>query len=551
MNVQDLTRARFASSSPRPAAQQPAEPMDVYAAPHRTAPAPPPPPLTPDQRKASTEVAPPEFPHQNFTTQSDGKTHAVTFTYDADGRTNISNLTLVGSWDNHSGHYTTDWGNSSVPMTRGKNGVWHATVQVVDDAPHDWQWGVKADAPTGQQQWAVFEEGNLQFQPQGPAPFYAPTQMNRMGITHSGEDIGFKYWAPDAQNVSVRVWGQDSKDQQELPMTRDAQTGTWALDVPGGWQALKGKVYAYDVTTSEGTHVMRTDPYGRELQGQQRGIAQVYLASRTGQEVTPYYVDPQQQSQGKPSWNELIRFEVQGHSNASDVVLTLSDDSGHVLTQDELKKRLGGFDDSLVSNYHQGKFNDFYDQHIDDKGGIHLVKQGGAWGALVNNPQALAGLHYHFDIPGQDAAAVNDPWSNVVSPNYGWNRYNVVDDFHFDWKNDNAPRMATAPDKMVIYQLHVGSFMGDSQNVHRSTFDDVTKRLQYLKDTGVNTVELLPVNAFEGSRDWGYIGTSTMAVSDQYGFEDKDGRWVNGREALSRLIDTAHGMGFNVYNDVV
>src|SRR5262249_9027456 len=38
---------------------------------------------------------------------------------------------------------------------------------------------------------------------------------------------------------------------------------------------------------------------------------------------------------------------------------------------------------------------------------------------------------------------------------------------------------------------------------------------------------------------------------DQYGFEDSDGRWVGGLEAMKRLVDEAHGQGFNVINDVV
>lgn len=509
------------------------------------------------------------YPRADYDIPPDGKPHQVDFTYDPDGH-DMTNLTLVGSWDN-SGHYNSSWDQSATPMWKDDKGLWHATVTVVDDAQHPWQWGVRADAPTGKQQWAIFDDQNPTFQPQGPQahPLYEVSRLHSMGVTHQGNDLSFKYWAPDAQNVGVRMWGDDPSKFQMVPMQQDG-SGHWQAAVPGGWAALKGQNYAYQVQTAQGQTVLRSDPYGRVRQGQQRSISEVYLASRTGQEVTTYFVDPEQQQKGLPSWQEFIRFEVQGHTDAQDVSVSLSDDSGHVLTKDELAARLGATDASLVSHYHNDKFNDFYTNHIDDQGRIHLVQQGGAWGAMVNNPQALAGLHYRIEIRQPDGTIVgdtnhdgtlgadeakktafNDPYSNVISPNYGWDRYNVITDGSFDWQNDNAPRMATDRNKMVIYQLHVGSFMGDSQNVHRSTFQDVMNRLQYLKDMGVNTIEMLPVNQFTGTRDWGYAGTNSMAVADQYGFEDKDGRWVNGREALCRLIDAAHGMGFNVYNDLV
>ncbi|MHB2017967.1 MAG: alpha amylase C-terminal domain-containing protein, partial [Candidatus Xenobia bacterium] len=146
---------------------------------------------------------------------------------------------------------------------------------------------------------------------------------------------------------------------------------------------------------------------------------------------------------------------------------------------------------------------------------------------------------------------LTDPYSDVINPHFGWARYNVVGDGKFDWKNDNAPRMAPDRKNWIIYEMHVGSIFGAAQNVQRSTFKDVQDHLQYLKDLGVNTLELLPTDPFEGMRDWGYMGTESLGVANQYGFEDKDGHWVNGREALCRLIDAAHGMGFNVVTDLV
>ena len=68
-------------------------------------------------------------------------------------------------------------------------------------------------------------------------------------------------------------------------------------------------------------------------------------------------------------------------------------------------------------------------------------------------------------------------------------RLSITDPATFPWKNDTAPR-ETDPSKWVVYQLHVGSFLGEAKNADRSTLEDLTARLDYFKKLGVNTLEL-------------------------------------------------------------
>ena len=54
-------------------------------------------------------------------------------------------------------------------------------------------------------------------------------------------------------------------------------------------------------------------------------------------------------------------------------------------------------------------------------------------------------------------------------------------------------------------------------------------------------VELLPVNAFDGTHNWGYDGVLWFAVQESYG----------GPRAYQRFVDACHQRGIAVIQDVV
>ncbi len=87
----------------------------------------------------------------------------------------------------------------------------------------------------------------------------------------------------------------------------------------------------------------------------------------------------------------------------------------------------------------------------------------------------------------------------------------------------------------VIYELHIGTF------TDAGTFDAAIDKLDYLVDLGVDFVELMPVNAFNGTHGWGYDGVLWYAVHEPYG----------GPDGLVRLIDACHSRGLGVLIDAV
>lgn len=110
--------------------------------------------------------------------------------------------------------------------------------------------------------------------------------------------------------------------------------------------------------------------------------------------------------------------------------------------------------------------------------------------------------------------------SQVVDPTFPWTDH--------DW--------AAAPLRdVVVYELHVGTF------TPAGTFAGVTERLPYLAELGVTAVELMPVAAWAGTRNWGYDGVALFAPSQAYGDPDD----------LRRLVNRAHELGLMVLLDVV
>jgi maltooligosyltrehalose trehalohydrolase len=98
-----------------------------------------------------------------------------------------------------------------------------------------------------------------------------------------------------------------------------------------------------------------------------------------------------------------------------------------------------------------------------------------------------------------------------------------------------APGPAIDRDRLVIYELHVGTFSDEG------TFDAAIPHLAALAELGVTAVELMPVATFPGNRGWGYDGLYLSAVHPAYG----------GPDGLARFVHSAHREGLAVILDVV
>jgi 1,4-alpha-glucan branching enzyme len=103
----------------------------------------------------------------------------------------------------------------------------------------------------------------------------------------------------------------------------------------------------------------------------------------------------------------------------------------------------------------------------------------------------------------------------------------------YSWKNTNYTR--PKPEELNVYELLVRDF--DQKRTYQAVID----RLDYLKELGINAIELMPVGEFEGNLSWGYNPSFFFAPDKYYGTKND----------LKRLIDEAHGKGIMVILDMV
>jgi len=103
----------------------------------------------------------------------------------------------------------------------------------------------------------------------------------------------------------------------------------------------------------------------------------------------------------------------------------------------------------------------------------------------------------------------------------------------YQWKIENFT--ISNPENLVIYEILIRDFT-DQRNIK-----GVQEKIPYLKELGVNAVELMPFNEFEGSDGWGYNPSFYFAPENSYGtgadFKD--------------FIDECHTNGIAVIMDIV
>ncbi|PPK88832.1 maltooligosyl trehalose hydrolase [Neolewinella xylanilytica] len=144
--------------------------------------------------------------------------------------------------------------------------------------------------------------------------------------------------------------------------------------------------------------------------------------------------------------------------------------------------------------------------------------------------RAPAGSRYGYYLDGDRKKRYPDPasryqpegvhgWSEVIDleplPDTGWRGHSLAE--------------------AVIYELHIGTFTPEG------TLRAAIGKLDYLRDLGVNTLEVMPLNQTPGDRNWGYDGVKNFALFKAYGRP----------EDLRAFIDAAHERGIAVLIDVI
>lgn len=168
------------------------------------------------------------------------------------------------------------------------------------------------------------------------------------------------------------------------------------------------------------------------------------------------------------------------------------------------------------------------------KSGLEMsAEDNGTWYRFV--PEAKVGQEYRYLIETPDGTLSRiDPRALKVTNSVG----NAV-----VWKPESHPRKLEKKipqNEMVIYEMHVGSF-NPKQDGAPGTFSSAIEKLDYLRDLGINVIEVMPITEFAGDFSWGYNPAHPFAVESAYG----------GPEGFLAFVDAAHERGIAVILDVV
>lgn len=156
-----------------------------------------------------------------------------------------------------------------------------------------------------------------------------------------------------------------------------------------------------------------------------------------------------------------------------------------------------------------------------------LVTEQGIWWL---EKQLDAGCHnYKFIVDGETEIA--DPYARRLSQD-GTPQV-LVGGQPYEWGDSGWNRVPFSD--LVIYELHVGDFNAPY------SFGSVIEKLPYLRDLGINAIELLPVFGFGGKPGWGYDPLFFFAPEQNYGTP----------EDFKALVDQAHQHGIAIILDVV
>ena len=137
-----------------------------------------------------------------------------------------------------------------------------------------------------------------------------------------------------------------------------------------------------------------------------------------------------------------------------------------------------------------------------------------------------------YKIKVDDKTPFPDP-ASLSQPDGVHGQSAVINLQRFQWSETDWENLPL--EDYIIYELHAGTF------TEEGTFAGLETKLDYLKELGVNAIEIMPVAQFPGNRNWGYDGVAPFAVQNSYG----------GAKALQHLVDACHQKGLAVILDVV
>ena len=163
-------------------------------------------------------------------------------------------------------------------------------------------------------------------------------------------------------------------------------------------------------------------------------------------------------------------------------------------------------------------------------------EQDGYWSTVIKEVEPGHTYRYHITTADDRILEKNDPRARAITSSD--NGFSIIVDDKFDWGDTEF--IAPAKDHQIIYELHIGTF-NRPDPATTGTFESAIEKLDYLKNLGVDMIELMPITSMAYSNGWGYAPNYIYSVESMLG----------GRFGLMSFVKQCHDRGIGVILDVV
>ena len=202
---------------------------------------------------------------------------------------------------------------------------------------------------------------------------------------------------------------------------------------------------------------------------------------------------------------------------------------------------IGDFNDWTLANDESSQMN------RDDAAGCWWITVSG-----LNSNQEYA-FQYYVGTKGGESIRIGDPYcEKILDPSndkyiptstyadnltYPSKAKGIVSVFKtqkdtYTWSNFSLKE----PEKLVIYELLFRDFTATG-DIHGAK-----AKLAYLKEMGVNAIELMPTQEFDGNDSWGYNPCYFFAMDKAYGTKEDYKDFINAchQEGIAVILDVVY-----------
>lgn len=188
--------------------------------------------------------------------------------------------------------------------------------------------------------------------------------------------------------------------------------------------------------------------------------------------------------------------------------------------------------------------------------------------ALENLPKDLC---YAYRFGDKPASLLLDPYAKAVYTGKRWNTQSktpyqpkgaILTPENFDWQGDAPLQLPLS--EMIVYEMHVRGFTAHASSQVKSpgTYAGILEKIDFLRDLGINAIELLPVYEFnenEYRRNnplnkqllcnfWGYSTVNFFSPMERYAAASTPEGTI---AEFKTLVRELHKNGIEVILDVV